>query len=636
MSDLDDDLLALAGVGSDEEQSADFSKKRKASLNSGGNPHKKNKHDYDEDFDEEYDEESNSDSNHISDNNKDDKNGDNNDDNDGDAFSDPSSFKYSPLSNDFKDSALDINPYPLESKYKDEEDKNRLLSMDEVQREEILFERSQEIEKYNERKYLARRVKQKQAERSNRSMNVKKNSKAIKSSKLSELKKQRAKKNQHNDGYDDGDYEDEEYSNKNQAYPEEEEEEEDKAYQEEEEEDDDYKPDQEYQDNYADNDNYQDEDNDDYDPDHNDNRSKKVKSKSRHGRGHDEEYNDYEDEDDRNAVKWVDGSSSSNKIRIASVSEINKIKFGRSGILKYCQYPKFGEVAKGCFVKVAIGTNKQTGEPQTRLGKIDKIIDGKPYKLENRTVNQYAIVSIGNAYKKFPMNNFSNSKVDEFGYNDYLNTLKKLNSSLPTNKDIEKKYNELVAFTSKPLTLEEQNSIIERRNKLTTSEVGISAIVKKSHLLSKLKVAKAQNDIEKIKDAEKKLLMLNRSLKSMQKKGFESNNSLHKVNERNRMLNAKNIRQAEIMNVEKRKKESRTGVANPFSRLRTTTKVLYYEIQKEENERAKAEIIEEQKEEEKNSKNNEQLLLKARYRQFGGIDELISKVQLSVDLSLLC
>ena len=38
-----------------------------------------------------------------------------------------------------------VNPYPLEGKYRDEQDREELEAMDEIKREEILFERSQEM-----------------------------------------------------------------------------------------------------------------------------------------------------------------------------------------------------------------------------------------------------------------------------------------------------------------------------------------------------------------------------------------------------------------------------------------------------------------------------------------------------------
>ena len=48
---------------------------------------------------------------------------------------------------EFQENEL-IDPYPLEGKYKDEADREALDNMDEMEREQILFERMQEMDKY--------------------------------------------------------------------------------------------------------------------------------------------------------------------------------------------------------------------------------------------------------------------------------------------------------------------------------------------------------------------------------------------------------------------------------------------------------------------------------------------------------
>lgn len=87
----------------------------------------------------------------------------------------------------------DNDPYPLESKYKDEADKAALMKMDEIAREEILYDRMQERQKYRERKFLALRAKQSQVEKRT-------SAKSVRANKLSELKRQRQKKSKKSAG----------------------------------------------------------------------------------------------------------------------------------------------------------------------------------------------------------------------------------------------------------------------------------------------------------------------------------------------------------------------------------------------------------------------------------------------------
>lgn len=194
MSDLEEDLLALAGAGSEDESDYEPAPaKRSSSMDQS---ERKKRRVVDDDAD---------------------------DDDDEDDY-DPEAAFQSADEDENEEDFGEANPYPLESKYKNQQDKDELENMPEVERESVLFERSQELQKYQERKLLAERSRQnkKQNERSSRSQKVKESAKSLKSSKLSELKKQREKKSrrdredyesesedEEDDPYDLGDDEDE-------------------------------------------------------------------------------------------------------------------------------------------------------------------------------------------------------------------------------------------------------------------------------------------------------------------------------------------------------------------------------------------------------------------------------------------
>ena len=88
------------------------------------------------------------------------------------------------------------NPYPLEGKYKDEDDRERLLSMTEIEREQVLFSRAEEMQRFKEKRDLAALVKQQskdQPRRSGREGQLR-SEKAGKRDELSELVKRREEK----------------------------------------------------------------------------------------------------------------------------------------------------------------------------------------------------------------------------------------------------------------------------------------------------------------------------------------------------------------------------------------------------------------------------------------------------------
>lgn len=201
MSDLDDDLLALAGADSGSDEDVNVAKR--AGADEGSRKRLKTGSSEDEDEDEE-------------------EGGDNDDDEDEEDFDeeaggdDDGDADDSKIYDEEEEEEEELtNPYPLEGKYKDEEDRERLLDMDEIEREQTLFDRSQEMDRYNEKIYLRQRLKQAQGtEKKTRtsSRQAAQGARSSKLDKLSELRKQRERKSRKAaaDDYDDEEEEEEE------------------------------------------------------------------------------------------------------------------------------------------------------------------------------------------------------------------------------------------------------------------------------------------------------------------------------------------------------------------------------------------------------------------------------------------
>lgn len=124
MSDLDEDLLALAGADEEDEEEV-LTTTNKRTKGSSNSQVKKRRIEVDSEDEE------------------DDYNPD-----DG----------YEPVDvSDKEEEEEEENPFPLEGKYKDTADRDHLESLPEMERETILFERSQVMRKYQERKLFRER-----------------------------------------------------------------------------------------------------------------------------------------------------------------------------------------------------------------------------------------------------------------------------------------------------------------------------------------------------------------------------------------------------------------------------------------------------------------------------------------------
>ncbi|GMG56273.1 unnamed protein product [Ambrosiozyma monospora] len=336
MSDSDDDLLALAGINSEDEEVNEHSKadlqedesdyepevtsgRRRAGQQSSSSQHKKRRL--------------------------------------GDS-DDEDVIDVDDEDDDEKD------PYPLEGKFKDDEDRARLMDMDEVAREQILYEREQEKEKFRERRYLALRAKQSKVESTTlRRDGAGSTSKQLRTSKLSELKRQREKKSmrENRKKYGDDDYDDD-----LDALIDDDDEDDDLA-------------------ELA----AGDDDDEDYYSEDNRSRRSKKSSGGRSGHHHHRHDDDEYLQDDEHQKPMYDERN----FKDATLNDINvKVRSSRTVLSRFLYREEFDSVIPGTYVRVNIGVSRETGRPQYRMAKVEEIVrGGATYNLLGKPCNTYLL-----------------------------------------------------------------------------------------------------------------------------------------------------------------------------------------------------------------------------------------------------
>ncbi|CAX40619.1 subunit of the RNA polymerase II-associated Paf1 complex, putative [Candida dubliniensis CD36] len=483
---------------------------------------------------------------------------------------------------EFQENEL-IDPYPLEGKYKDEADREALDNMDEMEREQILFDRMQEMDKYRERKYLQERMKQQKnagrIEPTRSSGRTKTGIKPAKKDKLSELRKQRAqhsiRKSRRETDYVEGS-EDEEP---------------------EEEDDDEEEEEEGFEDDY---------------------------------------YDDYD-----GAVTWGGASKVKKKrsTESAKLEDINRIKVGRTILTQYCFHSGFEDTILDTYGRINLGMDKSTRQPIYRMV---KIIDVKSrperaYKLGRSSFDIYLIVSQNKRQTKdFPMSIFSDSPITQDEFDRYLKELNKTDEVIDFLDDVNLKFDELTKFYSKGLTDKDINAMIAKKQKIQEKKGNISmydAVNRKTNLLDRLKIAKQQGNLEKVQEIIKKLKEIDEILESQtsHQPTSESLNTMTLVNERNRKLNSTNIRKAEIKFKTTAAQQQSDG--DPFSRLKTATRMFYQDLINQENEKALKDVNMQKMIDEKTE--NEAKIAKSTYRDLGEMDKLIKTIDFDFDFELV-
>lgn len=566
MSDLDEDLLALAGADEEDEEEV-LTTTNKRTKGSSNSQVKKRRIEVDSEDEE------------------DDYNPD-----DG----------YEPVDvSDKEEEEEEENPFPLEGKYKDTADRDHLESLPEMERETILFERSQVMRKYQERKLFrerGRNLKQQKIQAGEDSQKTRSSNRStratghsdIKASKLSQLKKQRERKSK---GRRSSDYEESDEDN--------------------------YGDEDEFKDDFIEEDSdYKENDDDEegYDP---------YARKSKYAQDNDEE----EDEE----VEWAEQLD-----RDAEVQDFNKIRIGRSFVAKYCFYPGFNELIQGCYGRVNVGVDKRTGNAAYRMVKIEKVFLQKPYNMGKFFTNQYFGVTQGKDRKVFQMNFFSDGPFVEQEFERYLKALDSSNIPKPSPYNIKSKFKEISEFISQPLTEKLTDEIVRNRMVLNKKLSGTNAVLEKTILKDKLRYAKENGNEHDIAKYSKQLRNFEKRM-AMYEKHHENDQAdikkLEGLTSKNRKLNMNRIRNAE--SIKKEEDVNFDSKSDPFSRLKTRTKVYYQEIQKEENEKAKEEAAQEQlKIDEETKKEKEKQLMLAEFRRLGGLQKIIGSINVDIKLDI--
>ena len=471
-------------------------------------------------------------------------------------------------------------PYPYEEVYLDEDDKDRIMSLPELEQEEIMYEREQKIKEYKERAYFLNR------------------------------KRQQEMKN-----------------NRQQDYSEDEEEEED-----EEDEDDEYmsKPSRakrlknlvSKKSSTPSDEEYSEEGEEEYSDD--DYMAPKSSRSSKRS---------------AEAVEWDEESYVTKE---PTVQDYNNIKIGREFVNKLCFYPGFNKAVVGCYGRVNVSTS--SSQPQYRMVKIEKVFIQKPYKFNNSFyTNQYFGVTQGKFRKIFQMNFFSDSPITEQEIAKYNSYLAQQKIKPARKQELVSKYKDIYAFDNQPLTYELMNQQVANRLQLNKKLSGVNSVIEKSILRDKLAYAIDTNNEADIDKYSKQLRQLEKRLSQYDKhheNDLKGSTKLDFLTQKNKKINIDNIKSKKQEEVEQQEAfEMKDKKSDPFSRLKTKARIYYKDLQKIENEKYLQE--QEEKKLEKLKKETQEReerqyleMIKSKFKKRGGLEFLVKDIKVDMNLEL--
>ncbi|KZP21278.1 plus-3-domain-containing protein [Athelia psychrophila] len=394
-------------------------------------------------------------------------------------------------------------PYPVEGKYKDEADRQRLTQLSEIEREAILGERLEEMQRIIDKREVDKMFKEQKggddnvAKAAKRQHTVRGATKE-KSKKLDELKARRRAKD------------DKKRSNGSPR------------------------------------------------------RERSSSAMEMETDSEDEEdgqitKHDEEEEKDRKRFGKVEPSDD----EPVTMEDIMKCRLTRTMLAKYCMSPWFEDYIKGAWVRYLIGQENGVGIYRvceiTNLGP-DLV---KPYKIDDKTVNHAFELKHGKSVRLFNMDKVSNSEFLPKEFDRVQKVWQAESVKLPTKRALERKSKELVRLSTQTMTESDITTMLARKNDMQAgSHSQQYYTMQRSRLTQARTLALRRQDYVELATIDAQLAELPAAPVAREE---DSSDVLTKVNERNRKANMDAIRKAEIQEAERKRRERKLQAASRAS-----------------------------------------------------------------------
>ncbi|WEW60180.1 RNA polymerase-associated protein rtf1 [Emydomyces testavorans] len=238
----------------------------------------------------------------------------------------------------------------------------------------------------------------------------------------------------------------------------------------------------------------------------------------------------------------------------AELRDFERARVSRSNFAQYCFYPNFERLITGCYTRINVGPHPDTGELVYRLCLIKGFVEGRPYAIEGANgrkfvTKQYALLEHGNSKKDFPFIFCSDSPFTESEFSRYRQTMTVEGFKMPTKSVLAKKINDIHFLINYQLTKEE----LEEKLKRQGTHDNKMAVFERLQLQKRRQEAVASGDEAAIAECDAEIARLSgpklafgTSLVEPKSSEKTQQERLAELNRRNQKLNAENVRKAQL------------------------------------------------------------------------------------------
>uniref|UniRef100_A0A7N0VI49 Plus3 domain-containing protein n=1 Tax=Kalanchoe fedtschenkoi TaxID=63787 RepID=A0A7N0VI49_KALFE len=271
--------------------------------------------------------------------------------------------------------------------------------------------------------------------------------------------------------------------------------------------------------------------------------------------------------------------------KVPTFENIKQITIRRSKLAKWLMEPFFDDLVVGCFVRVGIG--KSRAGPVYRLcivRNVDASDPNRQYKLENKMTHKFLNCVWGNesSAARWQMAMVSDSPPTEEEYRQWLKEVERTGGRMPTKDDVNEKKEAIQKTNSYVYSAATVKQMLQEKKSASARPMNIAA--EKDRLRRELVVAESRRDDAEVERIKLKLQKLEESRQPQVKD--EKALRLAEMNKKNR---AENFKNASLMKPVKTGLKAGEAGYDPFSR-RWTKSTNYFSAKPAANGDAAAEV----------------------------------------------
>ncbi|KAF5288052.1 hypothetical protein FQR65_LT12102 [Abscondita terminalis] len=278
---------------------------------------------------------------------------------------------------------------------------------------------------------------------------------------------------------------------------------------------------------------------------------------------------------------------------VPSRTDLNLIRLSRHKLERFVHLPFFERIARGCFIKVGIGQNNS--QPVYRVAEVTGVYEtAKIYQLGNTRTNKVSIcvfivcwlkfliqglrVRHGLQERVFRLEFVSNQEFSEIEYQKWIEATTAAALTMPTQERVKEKQSDIKEALNYEFNEQDIERIVREKERFKTNPYNYA--MKKTQLMKERDAAVARGDDDTSREISQKLQELEERASELDKLRTSSISSISYINDRNRK---RNVEEAERAIMEEYKANKGKKISDPFTR-RSTKPRMTFKVSQEEKE----------------------------------------------------